>query len=238
MKLCYVFLGNYGSGKTELALNFAINAAKSGPSALVDLDIVNPYFRSAERKTELLEAGVRLIHPVFANAMVDVPALPPDIYSVFTDKYDTVIFDAGGDPAGAAALGQYKAYFEALESGVLETLLVVNPFRPLSGSAAQVEELLEKIRLRSRLAVTGLVNNANLGNETTPAELFLGLAMLAAVSDDTHIPVRYTTATKENLSAYLIEAEKQGIPKQYIGRPVEIARYTHRDWERFTRAGV
>ena len=102
-----VLTGNYGSGKTELALNLALRFAAEGlKTTLVDLDIVNPYFRSAEKTPELEAAGVRVLMPTFAMTTVDIPALPPEIQSVFETPGDRVIFDVGGDETGAAALGR------------------------------------------------------------------------------------------------------------------------------------
>ena len=174
MKKVYVLIGNFGSGKTEISLNLAVKGMENGKSVLVDLDVINPYFRSAERKDILDAAGVKLLYPTFALTTVDVPSLPPDIFSVFIDDHDTVVFDVGGDPAGATALGQYKANFDNLPEGSLEVLYVINPRRPFSAEAGMVLDLMERINYRSRLKVTGLVNNANLAKETTFEDLLDG----------------------------------------------------------------
>ena len=99
-----VLTGNYGSGKTELALNLALHSRRLGATTLVDLDIVNPYFRSGEKAEELRQAGVRVLMPTFAMSTVDVPALPPEIQSVFETPCDRVIFDVGGDDTGASGM--------------------------------------------------------------------------------------------------------------------------------------
>lgn len=238
MKRYYVLIGNFGSGKTEISLNLAINAAKTEPAVLVDLDIINPYFRSAERKTELQQAGVKLIYPIFALSTVDVPSLPPDIYSVFVDEHQTVVFDVGGDPAGATALGQYKANFDAIPQEALEVLYVVNPRRPFSATPELVLDMIEKIRYRSRLTITGFINNANLAAETSAEDLIEGYELLKAVSDKTGIPVAYTCGTKQPLEEYLSIAKERNFCSRYIGMPMEIIIYMHRDWERFTQYGV
>ena len=106
-----VITGNYGSGKTELSLNLALYYAGKGKTTLVDLDIVNPYFRTGEKAEMLQEAGIRVLMPTFAMTTVDIPALPPEIQSVFEVPSDRVIFDVGGDDTGAAALGRYFPSF-------------------------------------------------------------------------------------------------------------------------------
>ena len=101
-----VITGNYGSGKTELSLNLALHFAKGEKTTLVDLDIVNPYFRTGEKADMLQDSGVRVLMPTFAMTTVDIPALPAEIQSVFEVPSDRVIFDVGGDDTGAAALGR------------------------------------------------------------------------------------------------------------------------------------
>ena len=112
-KVYLVLTGNYGSGKTEIALNLALESAKRMKTTLVDLDIVNPYFRSGEKADELRNAGVRTLMPTYAMTTVDIPALPAEIQSVFEVPSDRVIFDVGGDDTGAAALGRYYPSFTA-----------------------------------------------------------------------------------------------------------------------------
>jgi len=116
MKKLIIYAGNYGSGKTELSLNTAIHMAQRGDTALVDMDIVNPYFRSSEHVSMLGEHGIKLIKPPFANTTVDVPSLSAEIYSAFT--YEYAVFDAGGDPVGAKALGGMREYFEEVREKV------------------------------------------------------------------------------------------------------------------------
>lgn len=172
-----VVVGNYGSGKTEISLNLALKYAQRGEQVtLVDLDIVNPYFRSSER-TDLLEAhGIRVYAPSFAMTTVDVPSLPAEIQAVFADKSRRVIFDVGGDDTGAAALGQYKPYFDQED---VEVLFVVNAFRPLSGDADSVCGLLLRVAGRSRLTPTALLNNANVSWQTEGEDLARGEELCA-----------------------------------------------------------
>ena len=169
-----VLTGNYGSGKTEIALNLAFRFAALGEkTTLVDLDIVNPYFRSAEKAGELEKAGVRVMMPVFALTTVDIPALPPEIQSVFEQPSDRVIFDVGGDDTGAAALGRYAPAFQKNRSDTL-SLLVINCMRPLTENREDILDLAERIGKRGRLGTDGLINNTNLADQTEPEMLEWG----------------------------------------------------------------
>lgn len=192
-----VLVGNYGSGKTEISLNLALKLARRGEKVtLVDLDIVNPYFRSSER-TELLEKeGVKVYAPSFAMSTVDVPSLPADIQAVFADKSRRVIFDVGGDDTGAAALGQYKPYFDQDD---VEVLFVVNAFRPLSGDADSVCDLMLRVAGRSRLSPTAVINNANVAWETEESDLVRGEELLREVSARMDLPIGYLCAKQDIL---------------------------------------
>lgn len=192
-----VLVGNYGSGKTEISLNLALKLARRGEKVtLVDLDIVNPYFRSSER-TELLEKeGVKVYAPSFAMSTVDVPSLPADIQAVFADKSRRVIFDVGGDDTGAAALGQYKPYFNQDD---VEVLFVVNAFRPLSGDADSVCDLMLRVAGRSRLSPTAVINNANVAWETEESDLVRGEELLREVSTRMNLPIGYLCAKQDIL---------------------------------------
>lgn len=192
-----VLVGNYGSGKTEISLNLALKLARRGEKVtLVDLDIVNPYFRSSER-TELLEKeGVKVYAPSFAMTTVDVPSLPADIQAVFADKSRRVIFDVGGDDTGAAALGQYKPYFDQDD---VEVLFVVNAFRPLSGDADSVCDLMLRVAGRSRLSPTAVINNANVAWETEESDLVRGEELLREVSARMNLPIGYLCAKQDIL---------------------------------------
>ncbi len=192
-----VLVGNYGSGKTEISLNLALKLARRGEKVtLVDLDIVNPYFRSSER-TELLEKeSVKVYAPSFAMSTVDVPSLPADIQAVFADKSRRVIFDVGGDDTGAAALGQYKPYFDQDD---VEVLFVVNAFRPLSGDADSVCDLMLRVAGRSRLSPTAVINNANVAWETEESDLVRGEELLREVSTRMNLPIGYLCAKQDIL---------------------------------------
>ena len=237
MKRYYVIIGNFGSGKTELALNMAFKAAKEGQKVtLVDIDVINPYFRSTERKAELEAAGIRLISPNFTSSGVEVPSIPAEIFSVFSDNSDLVIFDVGGDPVGSIAMGQYYGYFKELEN--FEVWYVINCRRPLSSGADENLEMIGKITGVSRLKVTGILNNTNLAHETTVNDLMDGVDITREVSERSGLPIIGTVGTPEVLSAFVKEAEEMGVSPELIGELCPIERYMHRDWGLYTESGL
>ena len=227
MKKVYVMIGNYGSGKTELALNFAIEAAKHGRTELLDLDMVNTYFRLTEhgRMTRMKE--IRLVSPNFACSGIETLSLPAEVASAFAMDWDTVIFDAGGDAVGATALGRYHQDFMELEPGSLEVFNVINIRRPLVGTVERILHLQEEMQIYSRLKITGMINNTNLAQMTGPDELRDGYEMIKQVSQISGIPVKYTSGRREMLDIFLSE----GHDPEYIGTPIAIDTYMHRDWD-------
>lgn len=185
-----VLVGNYGSGKTELSIAIARDARRrhDGRVALVDLDIVNPYFRSAEQGGLLRSEGVEVLMPSFAMSTVDIPALPAQIQAVFEQDFSRVVIDVGGDDTGATALGRYAPYIASVREQ-MAVLYVVNPLRPLSGTAEEIAAMYSLICRQSRLNADFLVNNANLQEETPPDDLIRGQSLLAEVSDRLGVPI-------------------------------------------------
>lgn len=177
-----VLVGNYGSGKTELALNRALDFSAKGSTTLVDLDIVNPYFRSGEKADMMREAGIRVLMPTFALSTVDIPALPAEIQSVFELPCEHVIFDVGGDDTGAAALGRYAPSFAKYREQT-HVALVVNCMRPLTQTPEDVAELAQRISARARLKIDSMINNTNLAGGTTPEMLRQGHLVVAKAAE-------------------------------------------------------
>ena len=227
MKKVYVLIGNYGSGKTELALNFAVEAARHGRTELLDLDMVNTYFRLAEHGKMVNMKEIRLVSPNFANTGIETLSLPAEVASAFAMDWDTVIFDVGGYAVGSTALGRYHEDFMDLEPGALEVLNVINVRRPLAGTVERILRLQQEMETHSRLRITGLINNTNLGQMTGPDELRDGYAIIREVSERTGIPVKYTSGWKHLLEQFLAE----GHDPAYIGQPIAIDTYMHRDWD-------
>ena len=194
-----VLTGNYGSGKTELALNLALQFSKEYRTTLVDLDIVNPYFRSGEKADEMRAAGVRMLMPTYAMTTVDIPALPAEIQSVFEVPSDRVIFDVGGDDTGAAALGRFYPSFMARRDRT-QVLFVVNCMRPLTMETEDIIDLAERVQQRGRLKIDLLVNNTNLADRTEPAMIEAGEKTVLACAEKMGIS-RVITAGKAEVLA-------------------------------------
>jgi len=205
-KTFFIVVGNYGSGKTELSLALARKlGANSGNVALVDLDIVNPYFRSAEQADLLRSEGITVIMPSFALSSVDIPALPAEIQTVFEPgRYRHVVIDVGGDDVGATALGRYYPFIQPIRDQLC-MLYVVNPFRPLSGTKEDIVSLFSLIAQRARQTPDMLVNNANLQRQTTADDLIQAQSLLEAVSNDLAIPIG-AVAGYARLKPFLPEA--------------------------------
>ncbi len=239
MKEYYVFLGSFGSGKSELAINLAIKKAmENPPCTLVDLDVINPYFRSSERGNLLERSGIRLISPPFAMQKIEIMSLSPEVYSAFAQPDGTVIFDAGGDPIGAIALGQYFNHFSNIPSEQLHVLMVINPFRPLAETAQKARSLMEQMQNASRLNITGFINNANLVNETTIQELKTGYDVVRELSEMTGIPVYATTGTPHVLESFATYIKEQNLDPNYAGQITPIEVIMHRTWDKFLKEGL
>ena len=181
----YIFAGHFGSGKTEVALNFAKRKAKEGNKVtIIDLDIVNPYFRTADARTVLEENGIQLIASEFANSNLDMPTVAPEVMSVFCKTDGVVIFDVGGDEDGAYALGQFNRFFDKYEM-----YFVVNTKRPMTSSEGELEEMTHMIENASRLKITGIVNNTNLGAMTDEHTLMSDYDVISGLSESIDVPV-------------------------------------------------
>lgn len=200
LKRISIITGHYGSGKTNIAVNMAIDLRKEGKIVtLVDLDIVNPYFRSADFTEMLTDLGIRVIAPTFANTNIDMPALPASINPVFNDNGDNdfVIIDVGGDDAGAIALGRYS---NEIKSSDYDLYYVINERRYLTKDAIDASELLVDIETVSRVKATKLINNTNLGEETTPKIITDSLNFANSVSEKTGLPIAFTCVKNDVLT--------------------------------------
>lgn len=188
--------GHYGSGKTNVALNLAYDLkAKKQRVAIADLDIVNPYFRTKDSSEELSNADIRLICSDYASSNVDIPALPQDMYVITEDKDLSVIIDVGGDDRGALALGRIKG--DILKEANYEMLMVINCFRPLTQNTADTLEVMREIEAACSIKFTGLVNNSNLGEQTTAEDVLASLKYAEDISRQSGLPIKLTTFKNE-----------------------------------------
>jgi len=188
-----LFAGHYGSGKTNIAVNYALALAREGkPVCIADLDIVNPYFRTADSAKELEAAGVTLISPQFANSNVDLPALPAQSYRLVQDKNSYGVMDIGGDDRGAYALGRYVPAMK--EEGNYRMVFVANCYRPLTRTPQEALEVMGEIEAACGLRFTDLINNSNLGPETDARTVLDSVDYVNQLSALSGLPVWLTTA--------------------------------------------
>ena len=214
-----LFAGHYGSGKTNIAVNYALALKRRLDRVLLaDLDIVNPYYRAKDSAQALEEQGIRVISSFFANSNVDLPALPQDIYAITDDRRYTCVLDVGGDDRGALALGRLVPAI--LEENDCEMLLVVNRFRPLTRDAASELEVVREIEAACRLPFTGIVNNSNLGAETTAEDVLGSLPFAEETAKLCGIPVKMT-AVEESLLPALAGKIPDLFPMKLQKRPTE-----------------
>jgi hypothetical protein len=234
-----VLTGNFGSGKSDIALNTAIKAADAGKKVLlVDLDMINPYFRSSERRDLLAAHGVEFIYPDLAFADVEMLTVPPEVYGAFAGGRDLVIFDVGGDANGALALGQFRPFFSRIPAAQLAVRAVINPRRPLCEDAEHVLALLAKMQMSSRLKIDGLINNGNMQRESSAEDLLLGYQVLKEVAEETGLPVVQTWGLPQVLAEFTALAAEQQLDEQFIGEKCELTVYMHRDWESLLSGGL
>lgn len=188
--------GHYGSGKTNIAVNLARRLRASRENvAIADIDIVNPYFRTKDSQAELEGAGIRLISSPYAGSNVDLPALPDEVYSITDDKSVTAVVDVGGDDRGALALGRWRDAI--LQEGDYEMLFVINRFRPLTATPEDAVEVMREIEIASGIPFTAVVNNSNLGDETTARDVLESGAYAANVCAISALPLKMTTVREE-----------------------------------------
>lgn len=192
-----LFAGHYGSGKTNIAVNYALKMNADGKKVVIaDLDIVNPYFRTKDSAKELEKAGIMLISSEYANTNVDLPALPQDMYSITDDRSEFAVLDIGGDDRGAYALGRYA---EAIvEENDYEMLFVVNCFRPLTRTVEDTLQVMHEIETACSMKFTAIVNNSNLGEETTAEDVLNSVSYATEISKVTGLPIKMT-AVKDDI---------------------------------------
>ena len=192
MKRLTLFAGHYGSGKTNIAVNMAFELKKLTDNVVVaDMDIVNPYFRTKDSQKEFEEAGIKLIASAFAGSNVDLPSLPQEMYALTDDKSSHAILDIGGDERGALVLGRYASQIK--EENNYEMLFVFNACRPLTPDADSALEVMREIEWAGKIPFTGIINNSNIGEETTPEIVLSSLEKANELSEKAGIPLVMTS---------------------------------------------
>ena len=232
MKKVIILIANYGSGKTEIALNLALQSAAEGKrTQVIDLDRINDYFRMSDQVQLLKEKQIDLVSPTFAGAGITQTNMPAAVNSAFDQDWDLVIFDVGGDPAGALSLARYKTDFDALSPEQLEVYDVVNVCRMMSQSPEKILKLKEDMEAFARQRVTGFIHNSNLQDLASAADLLSGYPVLRQASLLSGIPVAYTTGRKEALEEFLRAPD---LDMQFVGLPLPLETLMHRSWGNFT----
>ena len=197
-----LFCGHYGTGKTNAAVNYAffLKRALGKNVKIADMDIVNPYFRTKDSEKELGEAGIELISPHYANTNVDLPALPQELYGLFEFRDSYAVLDIGGDDRGAYALGRFAPLI--LEENDYDNFFVADFYRPLTANAADAFEVMKEIEAAGKVPFTGIVNNSNLGDETTAQDILKKIPLAEELASMSGLPVVMTSAKRsiaENL---------------------------------------
>ena len=190
--------GHYGSGKTNIAVNLAMKQKSEGFDVTVaDLDIVNPYYRTKDSEGELKAAGIPLISSPFANSNVDLPALPQELYRIVDETDTHMVVDIGGDDRGAYALGRFAQKLK--DENDYEMILVINKYRPLTADEKDAVEIMKEIEEAGHLPFTAIVNNSNLGKETTAEDVLASVPYAEKMAKDTGLPLLLTTVREDLL---------------------------------------
>ena len=188
-----IIIGAYGSGKSEVSVNLALNMRKDFPDRkvlLADLDIVNPFYRSSDASKVLEDNDIRLISPMYANSNVDAPVLSGEVYVIFDNDEYMGVFDIGGEDMGATILGSMKTRLDNTDA---ELIMAVNTRRPFTSTADEIIIMASELQEASKMKITGFINNTNILEQTTASDILEGEKILLEVQEKTGIPVVMTT---------------------------------------------
>ena len=192
-----VFVGHFGSGKTEIALNSAFALRQDGqPVTVVDLDVVKPYFRTRAARNLLAERGIRLLAPTGDSVFADLPILVPEVRNLLRSPVERLVLDVGGDETGARPLGSLSDVLPREETRVW---VVLNFRRPFTRDAAEAELMVRQIEAAGRVSVDGLVSNTHLMGETTPEIVLEGYDLAEETAARTGVPVVGVTVERDLL---------------------------------------
>lgn len=214
-----IIIGHYGSGKTEFSVNYAVKLASQGKKvALVDLDVVNLYFRSREKADILIENGIKVIGGAIKASAIDIPSISGEVLTPLQDESYDAILDVGGDPAGARTLGRYSNYFT---EGNYDMFFVLNANRPETQTVDKAIEYITKIQDVARAKVTGIINNTHLLRNTTIDDVLKGYDLAKKVSMETGIPIKYNSA---------LESIASELSKDLHGEAFPIKLFMREEW--------
>ena len=216
----YIFVGAYGSGKSEVSVHFARKLRKENPDRkilLADLDIVNPFYRSADARSVLEKEQIRVIAPNFANTNVDVPSVPGEMYAIFDDPDYLGVFDIGGEDLGARILSSMHSRFKTLSYRVY---MVINTLRPFTSDAQSIAKMAQELSQAARLPISGLIDNTNLLSDTSKHEFIESYPIVYGASRLTGIPIVYASGLDTNLPAEWDVYTNEGVPLLRMQRTV------------------
>lgn len=209
-----IFIGHFGSGKSEVSVNYAMDLRKENNEViLLDFDIVNPFFRSADAEKYLNEQGIRTILPMFANTNVDTPVLTGEVMAAFDDKEAIAVFDVGGDDLGAKAVGAFK---EKIAEVGYELFFVCNVYRPMTDTIEKLHEMFNEVCGTAGLRATAIVNNTNLLEETDGGILYEGHQMLTEFSEQIGVPIKMTAGKESALNDFKRLLKEKGEEPEYM----------------------
>ena len=220
MKRIQIITGHYGSGKTEYAVNLALQLAEKYENvALADMDIVNPYFRSYEQAKRLEDAGIRVI-VTSCGGIADIPAINPEVMSIFQQEKWTGVLDIGGDPLGARVLARFAPQ---LKTEDFDLLFVLNAIRPETKDVESALQYMRDIERECRQKVTGIVNNTHLCGETTAEEILKGARLAQELSERTSLPVIHHAVQRKFVEQVQDKLSEPVLPMNiYMKKPWEI----------------
>ncbi|MEA1948791.1 MAG: cobalamin biosynthesis protein CbiA [Thermodesulfobacteriota bacterium] len=198
-----IIVGNFGSGKTEVAINLAVNRKRSGIDVrIADLDLVNPYFRTREARGPLTELGIEVVLPPEKYLQADLPIVSPVIAGLIRRPSQLTLIDAGGDDVGATVLASLADPFRKKHVHMLQ---VVNPYRPFTDTVTGCLRMRDQIEKASKMSINGIVGNANLIDETTVENIYKGYDFVKALSDESRLTLEFITASAELLPEMDVE---------------------------------